>query len=54
MRTDCTAQGILLNALWWPEWEASPKAKGYTGLAQRLVWVEKPERTFWPTQYVYV
>ena len=30
------------------------KRKGYTGLAKRLVWFEKPERTFWPTQYVYV
>ena len=25
MRTYDIAQGIVLNALWWPEWEGSPK-----------------------------
>ena len=27
MRTYCTEQGTLLNTLWWPEWEGSPKGK---------------------------
>ena len=26
-RTFCTAQGTLLNILWWPEWEGSPKGR---------------------------
>ena len=25
----CIAQGILLNALWWPKWEGNPKRRGY-------------------------
>ena len=25
MRTYCTAQGALLNPLWWPKWEEIPK-----------------------------
>ena len=25
MRTWCTSQGTLLNALWWPNWEGNPK-----------------------------
>ena len=29
MRTYCIAQGVLLNALWWSEWEESPKGRGY-------------------------
>ena len=29
MRTDCVAQGTLLNALWRPEWEGKPKGRGY-------------------------
>ena len=29
MRTYCVAQGILLDALWWPEWKRNPKGKGY-------------------------
>ena len=28
MRTDCIAQGTLLNALWRPEWEGKPKGRG--------------------------
>ena len=27
MRTYCIAQGTLLNALWWSEWEGSPKGE---------------------------
>ena len=27
MRTYHIAQGTLLNALWWPEWEGSPKGR---------------------------
>ena len=30
MRTDCTAQGTLLNALWGPEREGNSKKRGYT------------------------
>ena len=29
MRTYCVAQGTLLNALWGPECEGSPKGRGY-------------------------
>ena len=29
MRTSCVGQGTLLNALWEPEWEGSPKWRGY-------------------------
>ena len=29
MGTYCIAQGTLLNALWWSEWEENPKGKGY-------------------------
>ena len=29
MRTYCIGQGILLNALWWPEWQGNPKGRGY-------------------------
>ena len=29
MRTYCTAQGTLLNALWGPKWEGNPKKRGY-------------------------
>ena len=29
MRTYYVAQGTLLNALWWPEWEGGPKGRGY-------------------------
>ena len=25
MRTHCTTQGTILNALWWPKWEGNPK-----------------------------
>ena len=25
----CTAQGTLLNTLWWPKWEGNPKKRGY-------------------------
>ena len=28
MRTDCTAQGTLLNALWGPKCEGNPKKRG--------------------------
>ena len=28
MRTDCIAQGTLLRALWWPNWEENPKQEG--------------------------
>ena len=28
MRIYCTVQGALLNPLWWPEWEGSPKGGG--------------------------
>ena len=29
MRTYCKAQGTLLNALWWPNWEGNPKKRRY-------------------------
>jgi len=29
MRSYCTAQGTLLNALWWLRWEGNPKKRGY-------------------------
>ena len=29
MSTYWIAQGTLLSALWWPEWEGNPKGKGY-------------------------
>ena len=35
MRTDCIAQGTLLNALWWPKGEENPQKEGicvYTSL----------------------
>ena len=25
MRTDCIAEGTLLNALWWPIWKGNPR-----------------------------
>ena len=28
MGTYCIAQGTLLNALWCPKWEGSPKGEG--------------------------
>ena len=28
MRTYSIAQGTLLDALWWPKWEANPKKRG--------------------------
>ena len=33
-RTNCIAQGTLLNALWWRKWEGNPKERGdvYTQL----------------------
>jgi len=27
MKTYCMAQGTLLKALWWPEWEGSPEER---------------------------
>ena len=33
MRTYCIAQGTFLNALWWLEWEGSPKGRGYMYMA---------------------
>ena len=29
MRTCCRAAQGTLNALWWPNWQANPKKKGY-------------------------
>ena len=29
MRIYCKAQGTLLNALWWPNWEGNPKKRRY-------------------------
>ena len=28
MRTHCTAQETLVNALWWPKWERNLKKGG--------------------------
>ena len=32
MRTYYIAQGTLLNALWWTEWEDGPKDRGSTNI----------------------
>ena len=34
MRTDCIAHGKVLDALWQPDWEASPLKTGYVHAAQ--------------------
>ena len=33
MRTYCIAQGILLNALWWPKWKGNSNKRGWVCMA---------------------
>ena len=47
MRTYCIAQGTLLNALWWPNWEGNPRKRGYTYTCDySLCCIEETNTTF--------
>ena len=42
MASYCTAQGTLLNTLWWSKWERNPKKRDYTHTYWRRQWHPTP------------